>query len=211
MYTLYWCPFTASLAPDLLLADSGLPYEKVLIEVRKGQHREPAYLAINPAGFVPALTLPDGRVMAETAAILLYLCDRHALGLAPGGDEPERATFLQDMAFFSSVIQTTYKRFYFPKRFSTETNTEAGIKARALEMQEEHWGLVERRLAERGGPYMLGARYSAADLYLTMLATWHPDEARLLDRLPAVARCFEAVTERPHVRRLMADYGYSVA
>lgn len=211
MYKLYWCPRTASFAPDLLLAESGLPYEKVLIDVRKGEHREPAYLAINPAGFVPALQREDGTVVAETAAIMLYLCDRHALDLAPKPEEPARGAFLQDMLFFSSVIQSSYKRFYFPGRFTPETDAAAGIKTRAVEMQEGHWALIERRLTESGGPYLLGERFSASDLYLAILATWHPDEARLLTRMPAIRRCYEAVMARPVVQRVTAEYEAAAA
>ena len=211
MYTLYWCPRTASLAPELLLALAGLPYEKRLIDVKKRQNREPAYLAVNPAGFVPALGLPDGGTMAETAAIMLYLCDRHELELAPAPAAPERAAFLQDMQFLSSVIQATYKRVYFPHLFAAEPAAAEGIKARALEMQEAHWALMARRLDESGGPFLAGARCSAADLYLAMLTSWHPADAGLVERVPALARCAEAVMALPGLRSVAAENGYRLA
>ncbi len=221
MYTLYWCPRTASLAPELLLALAGLPYEKRLIDVKTGQNREPAYLAINPTGFVPALALPEGGTLAETAAIMLYLCDRHGLDLAPAPTAPERAAFLQDMQFLSSVIQATYKRVYFPQRFAApnpgdpgdpaDSAVAEGIKARALEMQEEHWALMARRLEESGGPFLAGARCTAADLYLAMLASWHPAEVGLVERTPALARCVGAVMALPAVRPVALENGYRLA
>lgn len=208
MYTLYWNPFSASLAPDLVLQEAGLPYERVLIDIRKGENLEPAYRAVNPAGFVPALRLPDGRVIAETAAIVLCLCERHDLPLAPAPDEPERPVFLHLLFYLSNVMQTAYKLYFYPQRFSTEGEAAAaGIKARALEMVGEQWDLIEARLGEAPGPYLLGERCLAIDLYLAMLVTWHPDRPGLLARLPALGRCFAAVTARPVVARLMALYG----
>ena len=209
MYTLYWCPRTASLAPELLLAEAELPYDKVLIDIKKGEHRHPSYLAINPAGFVPALEMPGGEIQSETAAIMLSLCERHDLALAPGPDDPKRTAFLHYMIFFAGMIQPTYKRNYFPERFSTDGEAVApGIKARSIEMQEQHWDLVEQRLTASGTTFLLGSSCSAADLYLAMLVTWHPDEADLLGGRPALARCFEAVTARPTVQRVMTEHRY---
>jgi len=54
-----------------------------------------------------------------------------------------------------------------------------------------------------GGPFLLGERYSLADIYLTVLITWHPDPAALLARHPALAGCFRAVTARPPAARVM--------
>lgn len=65
-----------------MLELAALPYEKITVEVRKGEHRQTAYLSVNPKGFVPALQTPEGQILTESAAICLYLCERHGL-LAP--------------------------------------------------------------------------------------------------------------------------------
>lgn len=206
MYKLYWAPQSAALAPELVLAEAGLPFEKIAVDIKTGANFDPAYRAVNPSGFVPALVTPEGEVITETAAIVLSLCERHGLSLAPAPGEAERAAFLRWLFYLSNVIQPTCKRYYFAQRFTTDAAGAPGIKARSVELQEEQWQIVDDHLAA-GGPYILGERYSAADLYAVMLLTWYPDERALMARLPALGRCFAAVTARPVVRRIMQEHG----
>ena len=76
MYTLYWSPTGANMAAHAALIEIGAPYELVLVDIDKGEHRTEAYRKIQPHGRVPALRDGD-LVMYESAAILLYLADRH--------------------------------------------------------------------------------------------------------------------------------------
>lgn len=207
MYKLYWCRQTAALAPELILEESGLPYEKVLVDTAKLEHRRLDYLAVNPAGLVPALALPGGAVLTETAAIVLWLCDEHRLELAPPPGDPARAVFLRWLFQLSNVVQTTYKRFNFPQRFSMAAEAAADdIKARALAQLDEHWKQLDDQFAT-AGPWVLGDRVSAVDLYLAMLVTWYPDTRALLGRHPALRRCFLAVLERPVAGRILRAHG----
>jgi glutathione S-transferase len=206
VYKLYWSRQSASLAPELVLAEAGLPFEKIMVDIKRGANFDPAYRAINPAAVVPTLVTPEGEVITETAAIVLSLCERHGLDLAPAPGQPQRAGFLRWLFHLSNVIQTTYKRYYRPQRISPDPAAAPGIKALAVEAQSAQWQIVEDHLAA-GGPFILGERFSAADLYLAMLVTWFPDEQGLMDRMPALRRCFEQITARPVVRRIMADYG----
>src|SRR5262245_66469942 len=59
----------------LLLAQLGLPYERVPVDLFSGETGSPDYLARNPAGRTPVLELDDGRSIPESNAILLYLAD----------------------------------------------------------------------------------------------------------------------------------------
>ncbi|NQV44018.1 MAG: glutathione S-transferase N-terminal domain-containing protein, partial [Rhodospirillales bacterium] len=98
MYILYGCPETATFGPHAVLEEAGLPYTRELINTNTGGCRTPEYLAINPAGYVPALKLDDGTIMCEAAAIMLYLADKSGLpDLAPRVDEPQRAPFLRQL------------------------------------------------------------------------------------------------------------------
>ncbi len=60
-YILYGDGVTRSIAVQLLLEEAGLPYELRRVDTRAGEHRQPAFLAINPAGFVPVLSRPRAR------------------------------------------------------------------------------------------------------------------------------------------------------
>jgi glutathione S-transferase len=211
MYTLYWNQGTASFAPQAVLYEAGLAHKLVTIDTPTGQHRTPEYLAINPVGKVPAMVLPDGQIMYESAAICLYLADQHGLDdLAPPAGHRQWAPFLRDLFYLSNTVQSTFKRFYYPQRFSTERSDIPNIKERALDELWENWALVEGNLAKEG-PYHLGARYSLVDIYMVMLATWFPSMEDLLKKYDAVSRCYELTSKRPAIERcLKANVEFSV-
>ena len=90
MLKLYWAPRTRSFTTLWLMEESGLPYERVLVDISTGAQKAPDYLAINPMGKVPALT--DGDVaIAESAAICAYVAERcpDARLAPPPGDPGE--------------------------------------------------------------------------------------------------------------------------
>ena len=74
-YTLYWAPDTGAFVVEAVLEELALPYELVPVDTKRGEHRRPEYLALNPMAQVPVLRLPDGTHLTETAAMVLHLCD----------------------------------------------------------------------------------------------------------------------------------------
>ena len=159
---------------------------------------------INPNGLVPALKLGDGRVMFETAAMVLYLADRYPdAGLAPAGDDPDRAHYYQWLLFLADTIQAAYKRYYWPHRFITDEGDLENMKPRIREQAVHdllgHWAIVEENLA--GRQWMLGDDFSAADIYMLMLAHWFRPVDDLFARCPNVARVAENTAVRPAVRK----------
>ncbi|HEY0845691.1 MAG TPA: glutathione S-transferase N-terminal domain-containing protein [Noviherbaspirillum sp.] len=93
MYTLYYYPGNANLAPHMLLEELGVPYELVLVDREQNAHKQADYLKLNPTGRIPVLIDRD-LVLFETAAICLHLVDRHPeAGLAPAVGTAERAEF----------------------------------------------------------------------------------------------------------------------
>ncbi len=88
MYQLYYDSGGSNMAPHAALKEIGAAHELIRIDLDKGEQRSPAYLKINPHGRVPTLVHGD-IVMFESAAILMYLCDRHPeAGLAPAASDP---------------------------------------------------------------------------------------------------------------------------
>ena len=159
---------------------------------------------INPNGLVPALKLGDGRVMFETAAMVLYLADRYPdAGLAPAGDDPDRAHYYQWLLFLADTIQAAYKRYYWPHRFITDEGDLENMKPRIREQAVHdllgHWAIVEENLA--GRQWMLGDDFSAADIYMLMLAHWFRPVDDLFAHCPNVARVAEKTALRPAVRK----------
>lgn len=207
MYRLYFKAGTAAFGPQAVLEEAGLAHELVTVDTSAGAHRQPDYLALNPTGKIPTLVTPEGEVLYETAAIMLYLADRHGLDdLAPPVGHPLRGLFYRSLFFLSNVLQTDFKRYYYPERFTNDASDAPGIKAKAQATLKESWRLLEAQLAA-AGPYHLGARFSLADIYLVMLATWYEPLEELLNGSPAVARCCGLVAARPAVRRCLEQHG----
>ncbi len=205
MYILYWAEGTASFGPQSVLEESNIDHKIVKIDTTKVEHLNPDYLAINPLGKVPSLVLPDGQVIYETAAIMLYLADTYRLDdLAPPIDHPLRGLFYRSLFGLSNGIQNDYKRYYYPNRFSAEVAYAPAIKTQAQRDLIAGWRLVDDHLAG-GGPYHLGDRFSLLDIYLVMLATWYQPIDDLFEECPAVRRCFDLVAARPAIKRCLAQ------
>jgi glutathione S-transferase len=206
MYILYGGRFTRTVAVQMVLEEGGIPYELRELDIVAGEHREAEFLAINPAGFVPAIITPEGQVLHEAAAIMLYLADRHGLGdLAPRVDAPARGLFYSKLFFLTNDVQPAMKRIFFPQRYSTDPADTPRIKAQALRTAEERWKVVDAHLAAHG-PYHLGERFSLVDLYMVMWAAVFDPKEVLFEACPAVARCYGLVAARPKIAPLMVQH-----
>ena len=202
-YTLYGRPGSGSLVVQAALEEAGAPYERVWV----GQ--EPAELeqfrAVNPTGRVPALMLPDGTVMFESAAMLIYIAEMHPdAGLAPAAGAAARAKFLQWIVYLSANVYESVLRIYYSARYSAKGDVDAdAIRAQGVEHYLAHLELVGRTLA----PYVLGRDFSLADLYLYMLVGWFPGEkADLWSRVPELEKHAERIAARPSVRKAESDH-----
>src|SRR6267142_248192 len=180
-YKLYGRANAGSLAPQIVLEEIGAPYE--MIWVSKAPADVAVLRQVNPTGKIPALVLPDGTPVFESAAILIHLTQAHpAANLAPPAGSTAHARFLQWMLFLSSSVYESCLRTYYPERYSTRgPAAAAGVKQQAVADYARHLELIHSALS----PYVLGENLSAADSYLYMLAAWYPgDVAALQARLP---------------------------
>jgi len=197
MHKIYTRRGSGAAAVEMLLDEFGLSYER--IEVPRGQENVPAEMRrINPRGEVPVLVLPDGTVMTESAAMCIYLADLHPeAGLAPAITTPERATYLRWMTYLAVNVYGTFMHVYHADKYHDDPATHAGIRAKAIERLAEDWATLEAALDP--GPYLLGSRISAADIYLTMFPYWDRDRAGLFQRAPQLAKLCQLVLDRPAV------------
>ena len=203
MYKLYGRPGSGSLAVQVALEEIGADYERIWVG------REAAEVArfreLNPTGKVPALVLPDGTRMFESAAMLIHLALAHPYaGLAPPPGSARHAKFLQWMVFLSANVYESALRMYYSARFSTRGEADAGaIRDQGIADFCANLGLISRGL----DPYVLGAEYSIADVYLNMLAAWYTgDRTELHARLPALVAHSARVSARAAVAKVDADH-----
>jgi GST-like protein len=146
-----------------------------------------------PLAQVPALRLPSGELMTESAAILIWLAEAHPeADLAPPPGDPRRSAFLRWMAFVSSAIYAHYWVRDDPSRVVDDPAARAQVKARLAQRIVACWGFMEANLTP--GRYLLGETLSVLDLYVTVVSRWTPREAlheTIAPHLGAVARRVE--------------------
>lgn len=207
MYTLFYSPGSASMAPHAMLEEIGANYVLKRVEISGDKPRDPEYLKLNPLGRVPTLAIAGGETIYESVAITMYLADRHPEPkLAPAVSDPLRGPYYQWLAHLTNTLQEAYLLFFYPDRNTTRPEQAPDIKDKALTRIDGVWSNLDQALARRG-PYLLGERCSAADIYMHMLYTWYEPAAALAARCPQVARCVDLVAQRPAVKRMLQQNG----
>lgn len=199
-YRLYWYRTASSLAPMAVLEEVGATYEAIEIDCAAGAHRDPSYRQIHPLGLVPALGLPDARTVFESAAIVMFLADKHPeAGLAPDTRSDERAFYNQWLFYLADTLYPTYNRLYWARRFSTAPADACRIEERCRQILVDQWAVIDHALAQRD--WLVGATCTAADIYLHMVSTWDRDPEAFRRRCPNVDRVARSVALRPGVVR----------
>ena len=119
MYIVYGGKFTRTLMVEMVMAEIGIDHEMREVDTTRREQLSPEYLAINPAGWVPALITPEGDRLYETQAINLYLAERHgATHLAPAVGDPLRGLFLSALFYLADELEPAIKRYFFPHRYA---------------------------------------------------------------------------------------------
>jgi glutathione S-transferase len=203
-YVLYGGAFTRASLVEWVLQETEAPYELRQVDILAGENRRPEYLALNPSGLVPVLVTPEGEALTETAALLLYLADRHRLAdLAPLDGDPLRGAFLSAVFFIASDLQPEMKRFHYPHRFALREDDIPAVQAQAAALVLTRLGLVEERLG-RQGPYLLGTRFSLADVYLCFWIAYL-DHAGVAARYPRLGRLYDLVRDGHAAGRILRE------
>ncbi len=145
-----------------LLEEMGLPYRLRPVDLLAGVENDPEFLAINPAGFIPALV--DGDVtMVELIAIMEYLMARYGpTPLAPDPQDPAFPAYQQFLHLGEAGLAASIYFVVGARNFAPEAERGNWSAGQALEVFESRLGLVTRRLAR--SPYLAGETFTAADI-----------------------------------------------
>jgi glutathione S-transferase len=191
MITLFHSPNSRSAGVRALLEELGASYDLHILDLKKNEQRGPAYLAINPMGKVPAIRHGDALV-TEQPAIFIYLADLHAdAGLAPALDDPLRGPYLRWMAFYGSAFEPAMIDKALQREPAPPSMCPYGDYDTML-------GVLTRQL--RSGPWLLGERFSAADVLWGSALNW-TTAFKLVPELPEISAYIERVNARPGVAR----------
>ncbi len=169
-YRLHWFPDNASLVIRLALEHLSLPYDTVLVDRRVRAHKAADYLRINPTGLIPALETPDGALF-ETAAILLWLADRHG-AMAPGPGDAERGAFLKHLFFTSNTLHIAARMRFYPDQFvGTHNAAQTHLRAHLASEIQRHLDILNAAYGAKAS-WMGAADLSVLDVYLACICRW---------------------------------------
>jgi GST-like protein len=143
-----------------------------------------ALAPLNPAGQVPTLVLDDGAVLTESAAITLWLAEATGSdALVPAPGDPRRAAFLRWLIFLVANIYPCFTFADVPERFVAAEAARRPFREAVDRWMLARWAMVE---AAAGGPFFLGERLSAIDIYLAVMTLWRPKRPWFAANAPRV-------------------------
>lgn len=179
-----------------MLEETGAPYTVKLVNMEKGEHKRPEFLAINPMGKLPAIQ-HGTTVVTEAAAVCAYLADAFpAANLAPAQNSPDRGTYYRWMFFGAGCVEPAMVDHLF-NRPQVDRPSTLGYGS-----YEGTMGTLEKALAP--GPYILGERFSAADVYVGSQIAWGM-RMKAIDPRPAFQKYVGMLMERPAFARVLAQ------
>lgn len=209
MIKFYYHPSPNPLKVALFLEESGMPYELMAVDTRKGEQHSPAFLKINPNGKTPAITDGDVAVF-DSNAILLYLAEKSGQFL-PENTPAARGQMLSWLMFVASGIGPYSGQAVHFQHAAPEKNAYA-INRYTFEA-ERHFKLLDDQLAKH--KYMLGESYTLVDMAVwgwtrALPRVLGPDA---LGKLPNLKRHFEEINARPAAARaegLQAKFNFKM-
>lgn len=196
---LYFSPGACSMAPHIVLRESGLPFSLQKVNTAKHTTEGTDYYTINPKGQVPVLELDDGQRLSEGPVITQYIADRAAnTTLMPAAGSMARYRVMEWQNYITSELHKSFSPLFKPDFDAAAKSTIVGLLRKKYE-----W--VDSRL--RDSQYLTGDDFTAADAYLFTVTSWAKHVSLNLSDLSHLQRYLERVAERPAVREAMKAEG----
>lgn len=210
MLTFFMTPGSCSTGIHILLETLELPFQVTVLNLPAGDHRQPAYVALNPKGSIPALQLDDGRVLTEFGAIAYWLARRSPKAQLLPEDPAAAAELLARLDYAVGTVHGQgWTRVFTPDSYlppgldaaDTARWTEA-IQARGREIVQAGFAVLEAALAIES----LARRLNLADAALFYVFFWAEHTGLLLP--PHCAAHLAWMRGMPAVRQVLAEEGY---
>jgi len=184
----------------ITLLECEAAFEAVKVSIKEGEHKKPEYLKINPRGQVGALQTTGG-LMAENAAMILYINDNHGFKVIPESGF-ERAKAIQWLMFANSTLHPAWAKVMFCKR----NNLGDEAIQIALDAFQKEWDGIEEHLEREGTTFLAGNKVTVGDIYAAIIANWPPtDQTPKFG--PKTENLLKSVVVRPSYQKAIADEG----
>ncbi len=208
-YVVYGAAGSGSMPVEAALTLMGQPFRVVEAVTWESDAERDKVAAVNPMRQIPALVTPasstgGGETITESAAILLWLTERHPeAGLAPLPGDARRGQFLRWMSFIPAAIYSMYWVRDVPSRLVGEDEaTQTLILQRTSERVADCWAAMESQIGPtlKPGGFLTGDRVSVLDLYVTAVSRWSPRRKRFAEVAPKMAEVARRVDALPELQ-----------
>lgn len=197
----YSSPMSRGRIAHWMLEEVQAPYRFEVVNLETGEQKKPPYLAVNPMGKVPAI-VHRGTVVTEAGAICAYLADAFpAAGLAPPTDSAQRGTYYRWMFFGGSCVEAAV--------IDRMLSRPAAARPAALGYGSYEDTVATLESALKPGPYILGDKFSAADVYIGSQIGFGM-RMKALEGRPVFQDYFNRLQQRPAYQRFM-EQGEQIA
>jgi glutathione S-transferase len=185
---------TRSIRARWTLQELGVDFEAIPVDLRKGEHRRPEFLKLNPAGKIPVLVDGD-LVLTESVAIVLYLADEYPEKRLLPRDLGQRAHALRWLLFAATELEQPLWRISRNTFLYPEPERQPSDVVIASREFREMAAVVEEHL--RGRDYLVGDRATVADFVMAYTLDWG-SEQKLLDGFEQIPAYLERMYARPN-------------
>lgn len=198
-YLVYGGQGSGSVPVEAALTLIGAPYRVIERRVWEDKAAAKEMARINPLRQVPALVLPTGELMTESAAILIHLAESHpAAGLSPPLESPLRPRFLRWMSYIATQIYALYWIRDDVSRLAADEEHGPVILERTAQRILDCWRMMDAQVKPVGG-FMLGDGISVLDLYMAVASRWGPRRKGFYEVAPGLAPVVRAVDSEPRL------------
>ncbi|TWT11822.1 glutathione S-transferase family protein [Reyranella sp. CPCC 100927] len=188
----YHAPQSRSIIAQWMLEELGQPYHLHLLNLKKEEHKQPAYLAVNPMGKVPAIA-HKGVIITEAAAICCHLADAYPqAGLNVSVGDPRRGPYLKWLFFGPSCLEPAIIDRMFKRPDVVPGALGYGTFDTTLDV-------VITAITE--GPYLLGEQFTAADVVIGSGLVWGM-AVKVVPERPEILAYAARLRERPALQRV---------
>lgn len=192
--TLYYAPQSRALGALALMEELGADYDLQILDLKAGQSRQPAYLAVNPLGKVPAI-VHEGVLVTEQPAVYQYAAELYPeSGLSPAPGTALRGSYLRWLAFYGSSFEPALLDKAMQRPSASPSLLPYGDYDSVIKVVNDQ---LER------GPYLLGETISAADILWGIALSWTV-AFNMVPDTPAIRAYINRIESRPGVQRAKA-------
>lgn len=200
---LFFASGASSMAPHILLEESGLSYVTHKVDLVSKTWKEGNYNKVNPKSYVPTLILDDGTILTECAVILEYVANKAE---SPLIEKYNSTKYWEQRTWLNYIATELHKNFISPYRTGNWLPNTMESKKLVYQRIYPRLKFIEDYLAT-GHHWLVGNKLSAADPYLFVMTNWMRRLEFGLYDFPELTKFDNRMRQRPAVKKVLEQEG----